>query len=72
MQSLMLGTPCIIIIITYVHISFNFFFFLSLSEDEVRMWVFEEILPTGRKLSESINEQNVRISSSTLPYLVSR
>jgi hypothetical protein len=71
MQSLMLGTPCIIIIITYVHISFNFFFF-SLSEDEVRMWVFEEILPTGRKLSESINEQNVRISSSTLPYLVSR
>jgi hypothetical protein len=71
MQSLMLGTPCIIII-TYVHISFNFFFFLSLSEDEVRMWVFEEILPTGRKLSESINEQNVRISSSTLPYLVSR
>lgn len=70
MQSLMLGTPCIIII-TYVHISFNFFFF-SLSEDEVRMWVFEEILPTGRKLSESINEQNVRISSSTLPYLVSR
>lgn len=26
--------------------------------DEVRMWVFEEILPTGKKLSESINEEN--------------
>ena len=28
--------------------------------DEARMWVFEEILPTGKKLSESINEENVR------------
>ncbi|CAO1943212.1 unnamed protein product [Urochloa humidicola] len=26
--------------------------------DEVRMWVFEETLPTGKKLSESINEEN--------------
>nr|CAB3479567.1 unnamed protein product [Digitaria exilis] len=26
--------------------------------DEVRMWVFEEMLPTGKKLSESINEEN--------------
>uniref|UniRef100_A0A0D9YKP0 Glycerol-3-phosphate dehydrogenase [NAD(+)] n=1 Tax=Oryza glumipatula TaxID=40148 RepID=A0A0D9YKP0_9ORYZ len=26
--------------------------------DEVRMWVFEEILPTGKKLSESINQAN--------------
>uniref|UniRef100_A0A0E0LAR5 Glycerol-3-phosphate dehydrogenase [NAD(+)] n=1 Tax=Oryza punctata TaxID=4537 RepID=A0A0E0LAR5_ORYPU len=25
---------------------------------EVRMWVFEEILPTGKKLSESINQAN--------------
>ncbi|OEL12874.1 hypothetical protein BAE44_0026112, partial [Dichanthelium oligosanthes] len=27
-------------------------------QDEVRMWVFEEILPTGKKLSESINKEN--------------
>ncbi|XP_044978620.1 glycerol-3-phosphate dehydrogenase [NAD(+)] isoform X2 [Hordeum vulgare subsp. vulgare] len=26
--------------------------------DEVRMWVFEETLPTGEKLSESINQAN--------------
>ncbi|TVU37036.1 hypothetical protein EJB05_19019 [Eragrostis curvula] len=26
--------------------------------DEVRMWVFEEMLPTGKKLSESINQEN--------------
>ncbi|XP_062232319.1 glycerol-3-phosphate dehydrogenase [NAD(+)]-like isoform X2 [Phragmites australis] len=26
--------------------------------DEVRMWVFEELLPTGKKLSESINKAN--------------
>lgn len=35
----------------------------SFPEDEVRMWVFEEILPTGKKLSESINEQNVRVQA---------
>ena len=34
--------------------------FFHLPVDEVRMWVFEEILPTGKKLSESINEENVR------------
>jgi glycerol-3-phosphate dehydrogenase (NAD+) len=39
-------------------------------EDEVRMWVFEEILPTGKKLSESINEQNVRVRARLLILLL--
>jgi glycerol-3-phosphate dehydrogenase (NAD+) len=39
-------------------------------EDEVRMWVFEEILPTGKKLSESINEQNVRVQARQLILLL--
>jgi len=38
--------------------------------DEVRMWVFEEILPTGKKLSESINEQNVRVQARQLILLL--
>jgi hypothetical protein len=34
------------------------------------MWVFEEILPTGNKLSESINEQNVRVRARLLFLLL--
>lgn len=34
------------------------------------MWVFEEILPTGKKLSESINEQNVRVQARQLILLL--
>jgi hypothetical protein len=41
-------------------LTFGSFFSFFFSLDEVRMWVFEEILPTGKKLSESINEENVR------------
>lgn len=34
--------------------------FLSWGDlDEVRMWVFEETLPSGEKLSEVINRTNV-------------
>jgi glycerol-3-phosphate dehydrogenase (NAD+) len=36
--------------------------------DEVRMWVFEETLPTGEKLSESINQAHVR--AELVPFLV--
>lgn len=28
--------------------------------DDVRIWVYEEILPNGEKLSKTINEANVR------------
>lgn len=34
------------------------------SIDEVRMWVFEETLPNGEKLSETINKVNVWFSFS--------
>ncbi|KZV24612.1 hypothetical protein F511_06438 [Dorcoceras hygrometricum] len=33
----------------------------SNKRDEVRMWVFEEVLPTGEKLSEVINKTNENI-----------
>ncbi|KAL6960495.1 glycerol-3-phosphate dehydrogenase (NAD(+)) [Sarracenia purpurea var. burkii] len=32
---------------------------LASFHDEVRMWVFEEVLPGGEKLSEVINQTNV-------------
>lgn len=34
---------------------------LSSFHDEVRMWVFEEILPSGEKLSEVINQNNENV-----------
>jgi hypothetical protein len=40
---------------------FNMIFFSYWNSDEVRMWVFEETLPTGQKLTEVINQTNVRI-----------
>ncbi|XP_039123843.1 glycerol-3-phosphate dehydrogenase [NAD(+)] isoform X1 [Dioscorea cayenensis subsp. rotundata] len=33
----------------------------SMFHDEVRMWVFEETLPNGRKLSETINQENENV-----------
>lgn len=32
-----------------------------ISSDEVRMWVYEETLPSGEKLTDVINQTNVRI-----------
>ncbi|XP_073040954.1 glycerol-3-phosphate dehydrogenase [NAD(+)]-like [Primulina eburnea] len=34
---------------------------LNSFHDEVRMWVFEEVLPTGEKLSEVINQTNENV-----------
>ncbi|CAL5371740.1 unnamed protein product [Camellia sinensis] len=34
---------------------------LSSFHDEVRMWVFEEVLPSGEKLSEAINKNNENV-----------
>ncbi|KAI8533554.1 hypothetical protein RHMOL_Rhmol10G0019800 [Rhododendron molle] len=34
---------------------------LSSFHDEVRMWVFEEVLPSGEKLSEVINQTNENV-----------
>ncbi|GJM91764.1 hypothetical protein PR202_ga08174 [Eleusine coracana subsp. coracana] len=45
---------------TFLYLSSTDLDVLSIMDfvDEVRMWVFEEILPTGNKLSESINREN--------------
>lgn len=32
------------------------------NSDEVRMWVFEETLPSGEKLTDVINRTNVSLS----------
>lgn len=37
--------------------------------DEVRMWVFEEVLPNGEKLSDVINKTNVRNMDDAVLYL---
>lgn len=34
------------------------------------MWVFEEILPTGKKLSESINQANVRVQTNSPCFIL--
>lgn len=35
--------------------------------DEVRMWVFEEVLPNGEKLTNVINKTNVRRRDDLAP-----
>lgn len=46
-----------------------------INSDEVRMWVYEETLPSGEKLTDVINQTNVRTISSPICiqcfYLVS-
>lgn len=37
--------------------------------DEVRMWVFEEVLPNGEKLTDVINKTNVRNMDDAVLYL---
>jgi len=37
-----------------------------INSDEVRMWVYEETLPSGEKLTDVINQTNVRTISSPI------
>lgn len=37
--------------------------------DEVRMWVFEEVLPNGEKLTDAINKTNVKNMDDAVLYL---
>lgn len=44
----------------------------SILVDEVRMWVYEEILPCGEKLSEHINRTKVPRTFATVTASLSR
>lgn len=42
---------------------------LLINSDEVRMWVYEETLPSGEKLTDVINKTNVRTAMHSITIL---
>jgi hypothetical protein len=40
-----------------------------MNSDEVRMWVYEETLPNGEKLTDVINQTNVRTSQMAIHFI---
>lgn len=51
--------------------SLKFLFLMNcvINSDEVRMWVYEETLTSGEKLTDVINQTNVRTTYAFHPHL---